>query len=684
MFKKNTAVVGFGIGNFVTVDGEVVITGTPTCKRIIDGTAGTCANAASYDATAGAWKINLAAADMNGDVIVLVFTLTDCLPISHTIKTESGEAIATTTGNWETAGTWQGGVVPSAGDNIIIRDGVAVTVAANSNLGQFGTLQLQGNGALVLGGGAEHTVVPRGWYVSLFASGSLIANYGEIYNSDGYLMQNYGIVHNNNYQLDINFRLVNKHAGYMTSNYGMIIITLASVSVQDNYGVMEYSFGDVETNHVGAIIVRNYGSCETNDGKIVDKFVFTGSRVHSISPPTSGMASSPGVFTFNLSVEAADPFIIEANITDDSPGVLVGDRLKTTHTCTETTTGTQWQVSAGVLSHDAGYTELTGDPPIVFTSSDESVSTVDASGAIHYVSDGICDIIGTSEAIGVSPSLAVRTAITNTSAVASQPVIYYTYADDPGSVRADATAAVDDRIAVAGKTKPIYSTQNHATATYVRSASCWASDIDLTCISPWNSCGANTRAGTLISPRHAVWANHYNIPNGSTIRFVDADDNVVTRTVVDSQQIGVYDIRIGVLDADVTGCSFAKILPADWADYLPYNGEGIPALVLDQEEKALVTDIAEIVSTNHWANFQVPTDATRLQFYEPIISGDSGNPAFLVIGGELVLLSVWTYGGAGSGKSIVAYASEIAAAMTALGGGYSPTEINLSGFNDYS
>jgi hypothetical protein len=88
MFKKNTAVTGFVIGCFIaTADGSQVTTGTPTCKRVLDGTAGDCANAASYDGTLGAWKIDLAAGDLNGDVCGFKFSLADCLPITYTIRT---------------------------------------------------------------------------------------------------------------------------------------------------------------------------------------------------------------------------------------------------------------------------------------------------------------------------------------------------------------------------------------------------------------------------------------------------------------------------------------------------------------------------------------------------------------------------------------------------------------------
>ncbi len=91
MFKKNTAVVGFGIGNFInTSTGATVITGTPVETRIIDGTGAALTNAATYNTNASQWEIDLDAADMNGDVIGLTFKLTDCLPISYTIKTVLG------------------------------------------------------------------------------------------------------------------------------------------------------------------------------------------------------------------------------------------------------------------------------------------------------------------------------------------------------------------------------------------------------------------------------------------------------------------------------------------------------------------------------------------------------------------------------------------------------------------
>lgn len=88
MFKKNTAVTGFPIGVFINATtGAAVTTGTPTCKRILDGTGAACVNSASYNTDAGQWEIDLDAADVNADMVGLAFSLTDCLPITYRFRT---------------------------------------------------------------------------------------------------------------------------------------------------------------------------------------------------------------------------------------------------------------------------------------------------------------------------------------------------------------------------------------------------------------------------------------------------------------------------------------------------------------------------------------------------------------------------------------------------------------------
>jgi hypothetical protein len=109
---------------------------------------------------------------------------------------------------------------------------------------------------------------------------------------------------------------------------------------------------------------------------------------------------------------------------------------------------------------------------------------------------------------------------------------------------------------------------------------------------------------------------------------------------------------------------------------------------LDREEKALVREL-DSLDDNLKTVCRVPTGETRLTFYETIVPGDSGNPLFMVIDGDLALLATWRTTSAGSGPAIHAYLAEINAAMVALdtANGFTPdktlTEIDLSGFNDY-
>jgi len=105
---------------------------------------------------------------------------------------------------------------------------------------------------------------------------------------------------------------------------------------------------------------------------------------------------------------------------------------------------------------------------------------------------------------------------------------------------------------------------------------------------------------------------------------------------------------------------------------------------LDQEEKLLTRETMVITgSPYNLVQMRQPANSTRAQWYEAVIGGDSGNPAGLVINDKLVLLTVWTYGGGGSGTSVVSFKTQLNSAMTTLGGGYTLTDADLSGFTSF-
>jgi len=327
---------------------------------------------------------------------------------------------------------------------------------------------------------------------------------------------------------------------------------------------------------------------------------------------------------------------------------------------------------------------------ITRSSSNESVLAPDPANPFKwtYVGPGTATLTLTCPARTVNRTV---TAATTTSTVRSN------YGLASASAAKAAADAIDTRLAATtleASWKRIYDSQNHAAATYVRNTNCWAAlgGLDLTSISPWNSTGANQRAGTLVTPRHILYASHFPISVGATVRFVRADNTVVTRTVTASTLVS-GDCSLAVLDSDVgAGIGFAKVLGPGSTAKLPVpttNQEAldypwrVPLLALDQEEKALVTD-AYVDSNETWSN-QVPVDLNRISFYEPLIGGDSGNPGFLLIGNQLVLVTTWLGGGPGSGPSIPALYAKINAAISALGnsGGYQLTPVDLSSYPSY-
>jgi hypothetical protein len=225
----------------------------------------------------------------------------------------------------------------------------------------------------------------------------------------------------------------------------------------------------------------------------------------------------------------------------------------------------------------------------------------------------------------------------------------------------------------------VYTSQDHVTPAYVRNTSFFLQGTHaeaLTCTSPWNSRQAGNRAGTAITARHAVLANHYPLVAGDTLRFIASDNTVITRTVVQAARIfsNGYgtDAWMILFDSDlpasITPC---KLFPDGYETYLPAGATcaaacSLPLLAMDFSENGIALDlIAELATaTVPTMTYGAPTLADRLAFYDPIIVGDSGNPIFAVIGSELWLLS--TFFGAGSGPFYGGLVSELNSMITTL------------------
>lgn len=251
-----------------------------------------------------------------------------------------------------------------------------------------------------------------------------------------------------------------------------------------------------------------------------------------------------------------------------------------------------------------------------------------------------------------------------------------------------ASRAVDKRLTASqaagipvATAKKLFTAQN-GTASYQRNPQFWAADIDLTGISPFNTGTGYGLGITAISRRHIAGANHAIAAPGSTVVFVTKDSQVVTRTLTSTMQVGDSDIRVGLLNSDLPdSIAHYPVLPADWRNWLPTLGEGMPVMILDAEEFGLVGESL----FGDYVSYNSSLVSPRSLFWETLVGGDSGNPVFLIFGNRLVLLTCHHYGY--DGESGPNYAQRVAATnsvMTALGGGYQLTHPNLSNVTFYA
>ena len=226
----------------------------------------------------------------------------------------------------------------------------------------------------------------------------------------------------------------------------------------------------------------------------------------------------------------------------------------------------------------------------------------------------------------------------------------------------------------------------------------WAMDVDTTCASVWNNFawpGEFRKAGTLISRRHMVFANHFPAEVNKSVWFVGTDGNVYSNTIVNVKTITGTDIQIALLATDTDEhVNPAIILPKGFVGYMN-TGKGLPVLAFDYDEQGIVYEIkADLPITDsqqgeRTVSTGIPVSNHRILYHENVVVGDSGNPCFLLFGTNAVFLGAAhtgnhsvardTYEGSCS-PFVTYYAEQIQDAMDALCPGYSLHYLDLNGF----
>ncbi len=224
------------------------------------------------------------------------------------------------------------------------------------------------------------------------------------------------------------------------------------------------------------------------------------------------------------------------------------------------------------------------------------------------------------------------------------------WAEDRGD---DPARAIDSRLAGKASSTTTYyilggGDMDHGT-NFTWNPNLWCADLTVyfTCFSPWNSNEHAYQGGTLITPKHAIFAEHFSGKSGSnTLRageqlvFMGKSGINYRRTLVASpERVGTTDICVGTfkesdLPPDVVP---AQLLPAQMKDSdLP---PGTPVIFCNKNKEARV---AELVSATGVV-IRPATDPKRAPWTlsGPAFVGDSGSPIFAVLDGQLVLLALF-------------------------------------------
>jgi hypothetical protein len=249
----------------------------------------------------------------------------------------------------------------------------------------------------------------------------------------------------------------------------------------------------------------------------------------------------------------------------------------------------------------------------------------------------------------------------------------------PGSLAAAICSTVDGLLS--GKTASA-TTYDLLASGGARNSSLWASGIDFSCLAVNVGGGNEQHGGTLVSPQHILLANHFS--GISQVNFLASDGSTVNRTVTALQEVGTTDLCIGYLNSAVPSTvGFARVLPSNFRSYLPSVQYGVPTVFANQYKELHVGEwnadpaAAEVAIAS-------PKVSSRQPWYAMPISGDSGSPNFLVIGGALVVLTCWHT--AGGGPNPADNIAGINSVMASLQGGGSPhqlTVVSLSGYPSY-
>ena len=185
----------------------------------------------------------------------------------------------------------------------------------------------------------------------------------------------------------------------------------------------------------------------------------------------------------------------------------------------------------------------------------------------------------------------------------------------------------------------------------------FASSVDLSSVSVWNSAGLTQRCATVISPHHIVGAAHWQVPKNYSVYFLGNDGIVYSNKVIDARSYEYHywnspantrDIAVGILDTPLPPSICPVLfLPSNIVEYVG-TGEDLPVLSISQDRIAFIRETGSTIATiypNVSISYHSPKLGVRSQFEGVVRNGDSSCPNFLIINNQPILLGCHLFAG---------------------------------------
>ena len=174
-----------------------------------------------------------------------------------------------------------------------------------------------------------------------------------------------------------------------------------------------------------------------------------------------------------------------------------------------------------------------------------------------------------------------------------------------------------------------------------------------------------TQTCTLVTKQHVVMAAHYKRKVPSSVVFHDRNGKRLERVLVAVRNVH-GDCAVGLLNEPV---------PAGYRVYpLLAPSEGLAerligefVLVTDQKKQLFVHEVGRVSGDRISFRFDAEK---KIGYGKKLISGDSGNPSFIMVAGEPALIETHHTGGAGAGPfyGSAILIEKLKAQIAALGG----------------